>query len=380
MTYPSKTIVLNTAFMAMAAGCVGNGDKVDGLDSGQDDTGTEVEGDPGLAILGGNTHSSDSVSMTELIGADQLSHPMDLAFNPSSPGELWIVNQSDHSMSIITDADTDDWSAISVSDSSGAHFMAKPASLAFGEEGRLATIHEEDQTTPFTGSAPGNFMGPTLWPSSTLSFDAGHTSHLDMLHNSPNGVGIAWDSGSVYWVFDGYYASLTRYDFGDDHGGGGSDHSDADVLQYAAGEVGYAPGVVSHMVLAPETGLLYIADTGNGRLAVLDTSTGTVGGQYGPNYDGGSQATVSGSELSTLVDGAEAGLQMPSGIALHEDMLFVVDHATSFIWAFDLDGEIVDWLETGIAPNSLMGIEIDTDGRIYIADALSNRVMRIAAL
>jgi hypothetical protein len=32
MTYPSKTIVLNTAFMAMAAGCVGNGDKVDGLD------------------------------------------------------------------------------------------------------------------------------------------------------------------------------------------------------------------------------------------------------------------------------------------------------------------------------------------------------------
>ena len=35
-------------------------------------------------------------------------------------------------------------------------------------------------------------MGPTLWDGNLNIYDGGHASHLDMLHNSPNGAGIAW--------------------------------------------------------------------------------------------------------------------------------------------------------------------------------------------
>ncbi len=340
----------------------------------------EEETDPGLEILGGNTHSPDGVALSEVIGSDTVSRPMDLAFHPTNPGQLWIVNQTNHSMSIISDADTDNWSDESVSHPTGAHFMVQPAGLAFGDNGNLATIHEEDETTPYTEGAPGTFMGPTMWPSDTDTFDGGHSSHLDMLHNSPNGVGIAWEDENIYWIFDGYHASLTRYDFADDHGGGGADHSDGEVLRYVEGEVGYEPGVSSNLVFDPGSNLLYVADSGNGRIAVLDTTSGSTGGAVYPNYDWSTQYQIDDADLWTLVDGDTAGLQIPSGLALHDEMIFVVDHATSFIWAFDLEGEVVDWLETGIEPYSLMGIDFDAEGRLYVADAQADRVMRISAL
>ena len=74
---------------------------------------------------------------------------------------------------------------------------------------------------------------------------------------------------------------------------------------------------------------------------------------------------------------ASADLQMPSGLALHDGMLFVLDHATSFIWAFDMQGKVVDWLEMGVSPNSLMGIDFDAAGDLYVADAVGDRVLRI---
>lgn len=333
--------------------------------------------DPGLAVLGGDTHSADSVNMEEVLDSGDLNTPMDLAFHPSEAGELWIVNQGNSSMSIVADVGADSWSVQKESDASSDHFMVHPAALAFGDNGMMATIHEEDETTPYTGGAAGTFMGPTLWTADASEFDAGHGSHYDMLHNSPNGMGIAWETDNTYWVFDGFHESLTRYDFGDDHGGGGTDHSDANVRRFVEGEVSYEAGVASHLAFDADTDLLYVADAGNGRIAVLDTSSGSDGGQYGPNYDGGSQRSVTGADLWTLAE--PAGLEMPAGLALHDDMIFVVDHATSTIWAFDLEGEVVDWLETGVEPYSLMGLDFDAEGRLYVVDAQEDRVLRIAA-
>ena len=64
-------------------------------------------------------------------------------------------------------------------------------------------------------------MGPALWPSSLSHFaienqNTGNGllgSHIDMLHGSPYGVGIAHDYDNVYWYNDGYYGELVRYDF-----------------------------------------------------------------------------------------------------------------------------------------------------------------------
>ena len=342
-------------------------------------SGPEEEETTGLDILGNGSHSADSVDMEEMLGSSDLNTPMDLAFHTEEPGELWIVNQGDSSMTIVSDAGASSWFAKNESHPSGGHFLAKPSGIAFGVNGMMATAQEEDEVTPYTDGAPADFMGPTLWTWDADAFEGGHASHYDMLHNSPNGAGIAWESNNVYWVFDGHNAALTRYDFGGDHGPGGADHSDAIVLRYSEGEVGYVPGVASHLVFDADTDLLYVADAGNGRVAILDTTTGSTGSSYGPNYDGGTQNRISGADLSTFLDDAE-GLEMPSGIALHDDLLFVVDHATSTVWAFDLDGEMVDYLETGIATESLMGIDFDADGQLYLVDAADERVLRITAL
>src|SRR5690606_38485909 len=117
-------------------------------------------------------------------------------------------------------------------------------------------------------------------------YDSGHASHLDMLHNSPNGVGIAWDHDNVYWLFDGFHESITRYDFRNDHGLGGEDHRDGIIRRYVEGEVSYVPEVTAGMEIDHATGLLYFSDPGNARIAVLDTTSGAPGGPIGPNYDG----------------------------------------------------------------------------------------------
>ncbi|MEC9466031.1 MAG: hypothetical protein VX834_09620 [Myxococcota bacterium] len=115
-------------------------------------------------------------------------------------------------------------------DSTNSHFLAKPSALAFGENGAFASIHEEDEITQF--DTPWDFMGPTLWTTEFALFDSGHLSHIDMLHNTPNGVGIAWEVDNVYWVYDGHHGSLTRYNFNQDHGPAGTDHSDGVVYRY----------------------------------------------------------------------------------------------------------------------------------------------------
>jgi sugar lactone lactonase YvrE len=257
--------------------------------------------------------------------------------------------------------------------------MPRPSALAFGAPGFLATVHEIDDRTQ-TGTPP-DFMGPTLWTSDVDEFEAGHASHYDMLHNSPNAVGIAWESGNAYWVYDGYHRSITRYDFGLDHGPGGEDHSDGVIARYVEGQVGYVEQVGAHMEMDRATGLLYVADPANVRVAVLDTRTGTRGAIIGPNYDGADMYAVDGAALTTLIDGNAHGLVRPSGIAIHGGVLYVSDASTSRIAAFDLTGAPIDWIDLSsqIAPGQMGGIELDAEGRIYVCEFEANRVLRVSA-
>lgn len=62
--------------------------------------------------------------------------------------------------------------------------------------------------------------------------------------------------------------------------------------------------------------LFYVADTGNGRVVVLDTTTGELGAALSPNYDGCVQHEVLGSKLETLVDSDAGSVQRPSGLAI----------------------------------------------------------------
>lgn len=353
---------------ALLVGC-GGGDKGAGA------------GDP-LAALGGGTHDLANVNVTEIAtSADFLDEPRDLAFNPEKTSELWVVNMGNSSVTVLSKAGTSGQEGERYKGPASTHFLAKPAALAFGVEGTFATIHDEDQ--PTQGEAtPADFMGPTLWTSNLDDFDGGDEGHVDMLHNSPLGVGIAWggtEDQHLYWVFDGFHGAISRYDFGQPHSLGGTNHGDGEIVRYAEGEVAYVAGVASHVEFEQATGLLYIADTGNGRIAVLDTATGSPGSSIAPNYDGVDQFAMTGATLTTFVAaGGEAALQQPSGLVLHEDMLFVSDNATSRILAFDLDGTLLDYVDTGLPAGSLQGLAI-RGGSVYAVDTPGNSVIRYEA-
>jgi hypothetical protein len=76
--------------------------------------------------------------------------------------------------------------------------------------------------------------------------------------------------------------------------------------------------------------------------------------------------------------GLQAPMSKPSGLELEGEYLFVTDNETGIIFGFTLQGELVDWLETGFAPGALMGICFDSDGSMYGVDAAANGAWRIS--
>lgn len=340
--------------------------------------------DSDIAILGGGSHSIEGLVLTEVAsGSDGLATPRDIAFNPEDPDDLYVVNYGTDGITVITDAGSDDADATFFGAFGASHFLVQPSGLAFGKDGFFATIHETADYTqgPPPAGSPQDFMGPSLWDSNPNTLDGGHSGHFDMLHNTPNGMGIAWEDDHVYWVFDGYHSSITRYDFGQHHGAGGTDHGDGIVARYVEGEVDRKPNVPSHMEYDPETELLYIADTGNKRVAVLDTTTGSDGANITPNYDSpaGNQYEVVGADISTLVDGEEHNMTRPSGLALHDGVLYVSDNKRANIMAFDpVSGDLLDYLSLDLPEDALMGITFDADGNLWFTDAVDDRIVRIS--
>lgn len=332
----------------------------------------------GVDVLGAGDHSLAAVTVTE-IASDALLGPRDLAFHPDVPSLLWVVNRDDDSIVLFDTSEAEP--EADLRKSGGAeHFLARPSALAFGDAGFLATIHEQDAPTQGE-QTPEDFMGPTLWTADVDEFEGGATSHYDMLHNSPNGAGIAWERDNAYWVFDGFHEAITRYDFQSDHGPGEDDHTDGIIARYGEGEVSYVEDVPSHLVFDPSTSLLYIADGGNGRVAVLDTATGDEAGTISPNYDGCEQYEVEAAELRTLVDtSAVPELIRPSGIELRGDRLFVTDNTSGIVFAFSLDGTLIDWLDLELPDGALMGVTAAANGDLWLVDGASEKVLHVAPL
>ncbi len=355
----------------------------------------------GLPVLGSESNDISAVDF-RVMGdvSDGLNTPRDLSFNPDVPGELWVVNRTDDSVTVFSDAGTDAQSSQHIIDPSARHFMDEVSSIAFG-----AALHEpttalnfatcQESTNTYDGLREENFfMGPTLWSSDLDIFGQSNPeaveylselygsytdlgSHLDMLHESPLCTGIAHEYDNVYWVFDGYNQSIYRYDFQADHGAGFSDHDDGIIARYVEGQVAYSPGVPSHLVFDERTSLLYIADTGNNRIAVLDTSSGTRGDDLVSAESATTHYEMTGAVLSDFISGDAFGLRAPSGLALIDDILFVTDNETSEIIAFDMDGEEVDRLNTGLERGALMGIVAPSLDDLWLVSATENRVYRL---
>jgi len=136
--------------------------------------------------------------------------------------------------------------------------------------------------------------------------------------------------------------------------------------------------------LAWKAGKLYIADTLNNRIRVLDLESGII-----DTLAGGDTAGNTGDDGPA----ADATLNKPRDLEIGpEGDLYIADTDNNVIRAIDLDtGDIrrvAGTGEIGMGPEGLpaletqlrrpFGIEFDGDGNLYIMDSLNSRVLKVA--
>jgi len=358
---------------------------------------TEADG-PALGWQLGDG-SEGSASVEPIYEPELPVHATDLAFHPDREGELWIVHRFDPptepcneedtnidacqqlvgSVAIMADGTSPMSAAERKSDTNAWHFMRQPPAMAFGANGTFGTCGEW-RTGNFDDGA-ADFIGPTLFSSdlSIFSVDPGdglNGSHLDMLHASPWCVGIAHERDNVYWVFNGDRGTLDRYDFHRDHGIGQADHSDGEIWHHVVDGLQRVPFVPSHLAYDPLQRRLFVADTAGGRILRVDPSAGAITGDYEPNYDElAVNVVVEGATVETFVGPDE--LDQPSGIVVTPTVIFVGDHATSRLLAFDREGELLVAFDTGLPPGTLAGLALGPDGLLYFADLATGRAYRV---
>jgi peroxiredoxin/DNA-binding beta-propeller fold protein YncE len=350
---------------------------------------------PPAAMVPEDAHSIDQyltspIAITSIATAtDGIASPIDLDFSrsPLQGNDLWVVTAEPkgHAISIIHNAGTPQQVIRKKKDSRANHFMWRTMGIAMGTNGAFATAQNGE---------PGNndlnymFMGPTLWSADTAVFasryqedDTKLASHLDMLHQSPWGLGIAHDTANVYWVLDARYKDICRYDFRDPHEVGGTDHRDGIIRRYS--DVTITPaerGRPSHIDLDPSTGFLYYIDPGKGSVHVLDTRTGRVDQQLTPPRESSENLAefVSMTDAVTRMVIKPGVISEPVGIDVYGNRLLVGDRATGKIHVFALSDTIATLkgaISTGAT--ALHGITVGPDGRIWFVDNALGTVRRL---
>ena len=320
----------------------------------------------------GKGGDADAATWTVVLDK-KLATPSALAFNPNQPGELWVVNRKDDSVTILPKIGA---KPVRYADQA-LHFLEFVDAIAFSDNGTFATCG--DSSNEYHGNGePNGFMGPVLWPADLSDFESlgpdAAKVHLDMMHDTPNCMGIAAATGNTYFVFNGLAGSIDRYDFGEPHVNGGTDHTDGGKLRYKGLGLKRVEGVPSHLAFDASTGMLFVADTGNGRVMRLDTETGSVSGKIKQYKEEVKLQVMTGATAEVLIGD---GLQQPSGLLLYEGFLYVADAASGQLHAFTLEGVQVNQIDTGLGEGHLAGIAVGPDERLYLVDRTGNQVLRL---
>ncbi|MBL4734786.1 MAG: T9SS type A sorting domain-containing protein [Flavobacteriales bacterium] len=263
-------------------------------------------------------------------------------------------------------------------DQNSKHFMNEPSGIAFSMNGNFSTSPGMYDAN-FSGGSP--FTGPALWSSDPLIYaqpSGGNGSHLDMLHASSYAMGIAHETENVFWIFDGNNNDIVRYDFGEDHGPGNSDHDDGKIRQYTGMSVSRINNDIgSHMELDKSSGWLYIVDNGNQRVLRLDVNSGSVGGTptYGPYETLAEYKNVDGATWEVVVN---SGLVEPSGIDVIDDRMIVTDHSSGDIIIYDISSmPAVEIKRIVTGEPGIMGTVIGPEGRIWYVNYQMNKLVKI---
>jgi len=309
--------------------------------------------------------------------------PRDLDFHPTT-GDLWVINQGTErtgGRSVkFTNPGQSGQTSLLQKDPNSWHFMSLPSAMAFGPNGNWATstsVYDANHN----GGAP--FTGPSLWSSDPLIYaqppgPGKNGSHLDMLHVSPHCMGIASDTGNVYWVFDKNSNDIVRYDFKEDHGPGNSYHGDGVVWRYPEIQVDWINiNTSSHLVLDRNHKWLYIVDGGNKRILRMDITTGTLGGT--PTFRSletlAQYTNVTGVTWEVV---ASTGLVEPVGIDILDNTLVVSDRSNGDLLFYNLwnrPATLIGKHKTG--DPGIQGIKIGPQGRIWYANTTKNKIVKI---
>jgi DNA-binding beta-propeller fold protein YncE len=349
-----------------------------GADSAKDTADTASGAYGTVALFGGDGRALTTIGTAD----DGLVFPRDLTFAPET-GLLWVADAAFAGTVIYTDAGEASQAAEVRVDAYGAHFMDTVSGLAFGPDDTFASCQESRDDWNEGPQAEDDFMGPSLWDADLDVYavvgqtgDELEGSHIDMLHESPlcMGIGHAPMPGpdNAYFVFDGLNGHVVYYDFQADHGPGNGDHTDGIVRRYEEATVTRVEGVPGHVVADDATGWVYVADTGGGRVLRLDSASGEASAiRSGAHERLEEYSRVEGVTVETFA----TDLGEPSGLALHDGVLFVGDHATGEIVAYDMDGFERGRLATGAT--SLMGLEVGPDDHLWYVDAGAATVTRV---
>lgn len=333
--------------------------------------------------IGTGDGSPTSVTFTEIYGkAKKAQELVDLAFAENDPTQLWVIAYGDSTVHVGTGVTADSngtWKEYY--DPAAPHFMYKPPAFAMGVDGYWGICGDNDNSQNSPRMEPNYFMGPAMFTTNLDVFTTQNTetmlgSHYDMLHNTTFCRGIAHQEANIFWVFNGQLGAIEKYDFNEPHEPGGDDHSDGEIYRYAEGQVKGVDGVSSHVFYDASDKVLYIADTGNQRIAKLDTTTGTEGGRLPLRNEPLKKSAVI--EGTTIEDVVPAGtLEQPSGLEIRNNLIYVTDTATSTFHVFDKTGKELRKLETGLPAGSLSGFTFGPDGKIYFTDRNGGKVVRI---
>jgi len=320
---------------------------------------------------------------------DQVSRPKDLAFQKADgrTNELWVLNygtvNSGGSTVLITNPGMSSQTTNYLKDGNSWHFMALPTAIDFADNGNWAT----SAGILDANRQGGSFTGPTLWPGDLNIYTrvgspptpTVNGSHLDMLHQSPESMGIAHWKDHEFFVFDGYHGNLTYYDFAEPHYPGGSDHDDGKVIHYpeislVKSNNDFLPG---HMEMDDDKKWLYIVDTERKRVIRVDVNTGN----FNPNTR---IARMHGEVLEqygemtgvTWEIFANENLSAPCGLAVNGDRVFVSDNGSNEIICFDANtGEEMGRIE--VRAQDLMGIEVGPNNGLWYVDYTTSKVYQV---
>ncbi len=351
--------------LPLLAACTGpTPDKApaDTADSG--DTGDSAA--PPWSPIGTGDGTPESVGWTFILGPDErLDDPRDLGFDMT--GNLWVANRDDDRTFVVFNPGAEDQDYDRLKDGYAMHFMEETAAFSFDDDVQMGSCGESNNTynDDYRGD---NYMGPVLWSTDLNVFGVenpiGLGSHLDMSHESPFCVGIAWEDENIYWVFDGKNDALVRHDFQRDHGIGMDEHYDGIVARFTEPEMTRVEEAPGHLVIDRENRILYAADTGGGRVLWFDIDSGEAGDDLRANDPGVVHQEWNDADWGVVAE----GLDQPGALAMWEDHLIVGEWGTGMLYELDLEGNVIHQLDTGFGAGRLYGIEIGPDGALWVID------------